>query len=118
MACSDCALVDIVCDEAIDTTAYPELARHVGGDVDSYDDLDIEDVPADKIVRLPYGDSGLFDTMNLWGPDLSGNQNLRRVRAESSRRCPRHRCDVCSMAWRCQFLAAQPSKDGRVIAEK
>ena len=69
MACSDCALVDVACDEAIDTAAYPELARHVGGDVDSYDDLDIEDVPADKIVRLPYGDSGLFDTMNLWGPD-------------------------------------------------
>ena len=55
MACSDCALVDVACDEAIDTTAYPELARHVGGDVDSYDDLDIEDVPADKNVRLPYG---------------------------------------------------------------
>ena len=69
MACSDCALVDVACDEAIDTTAYPELARHVGGDVDSYDDLDIEDVPADKIVRLPYGDSGLFETMNLWGAD-------------------------------------------------
>ena len=69
MACSNCALVDVACDETIDTAAYPELARHVGGDVDSYDDLDIEDVPADKIVRLPYGDSGLFDTMNLWGPD-------------------------------------------------
>ena len=55
VACSDCALVDVACDEAIDTAAYPELARHVGGDVDSYDDLDIEDVPADKIVRLPYG---------------------------------------------------------------
>jgi hypothetical protein len=69
VACSDCALVDVACDEAIDTTAYPELARHVGGDVDSYDDLDIEDVPADKIVRLPYGDSGLFETMGLWGPE-------------------------------------------------
>ena len=69
MACSDCALVDVACDEAIDTAAYPELARHVGGDVDSYDDLDIEDVPADKIVRLPYGDSGLFETMGLWGPE-------------------------------------------------
>mmetsp|Transcript_10575 Transcript_10575/g.28788 ORF Transcript_10575/g.28788 Transcript_10575/m.28788 type:complete len:770 (+) Transcript_10575:172-2481(+) len=68
-ACSDCALVDVACDEAIDTAAYPELARHVGGDVDSYDDLDIEDVPAGKIVRLPCGDSGLFNTMNLWGPD-------------------------------------------------
>mmetsp|Transcript_10577 Transcript_10577/g.28794 ORF Transcript_10577/g.28794 Transcript_10577/m.28794 type:complete len:887 (+) Transcript_10577:172-2832(+) len=69
VACSDCALVDVACDEAIDTAAYPELARHVGGDVDSYDDLDIEDVPAGKIVRLPCGDSGLFNTMNLWGPD-------------------------------------------------
>ena len=59
----------MACDEAIDTTAYPELARHVGGDVDSYDDLDIEDVPADKIVRLPYGDAGLFETMGLWGPE-------------------------------------------------
>ena len=31
---------------------------------------------------------------------------LRRVRAESSRRHPRHRRDVCSMAWRCRFLTA------------
>ena len=61
--------MDVACDEAIDTAAYPELARHVGGDVDSYDDLDIEDVPADKIVRLPYGDAGLFKTMGLWGPE-------------------------------------------------
>ena len=30
---------------------------------------------------------------------------LRRVRPESSRRPPRHRRDVCSMAWRCWFLA-------------
>ena len=43
---------------------------------------------------------------------------LRRVRAELSRRPPRHRRDVCSMAWRCRFLAARPSQDGRVIAEK
>ena len=34
---------------------------------------------------------------------------LRRVR---------HRRDACSMAWRCRFLAARPSQDGRVIAEK
>ena len=40
---------------------------------------------------------------------------LRRVRAESSRR---HRRDACSMAWRCRFLAARPSQDGRVITEK
>ena len=43
---------------------------------------------------------------------------LRRVRAESSRRPPCHRRDACSMAWRCRFLAARPSQDGRVIAEK
>jgi len=42
---------------------------------------------------------------------------LRRVRAESSRRHPRHRRDACSMAWRCRFLTARPSQDGRVIAE-
>ena len=29
---------------------------------------------------------------------------LRRVRAESSRRPPRHRRDACSMGWRCWFL--------------
>ena len=49
--------------------------------------------------------------------DLSHTQNigvmlcveikiLRRVRAQSSRRPPRHRRDACSMAWRCRFLAA------------
>ena len=43
---------------------------------------------------------------------------LRRVRAESSRRPPRHRRDACSMAWRCQFLAARPSQHCRVITEK
>ena len=43
---------------------------------------------------------------------------LRRGRAESSRRPPRHRRDACSMAWRCRFFAARPIQDGRVIAEK
>ena len=43
---------------------------------------------------------------------------LRHVRAASSRGPPRHRRDACSMAWRCRFLAARPSQDGRVIAEK
>ena len=42
---------------------------------------------------------------------------LRRVRAESSRRPPRHRCDACSTAWRCRFLTTRPSQHGRVIAE-
>ena len=31
---------------------------------------------------------------------------------------PRHRRDACSTAWRCEFLTARPSQDGRVIAEK
>ena len=26
--------------------------------------------------------------------------------------------NVASMAWKCRFLAARPSQDGRVIAEK
>ena len=43
---------------------------------------------------------------------------LRHVRAESSRRPLRHRRDACSMAWRCRFLAARWSQDGRGIAEK
>ena len=43
---------------------------------------------------------------------------LHRVRAESSRRLPRHRRDACLMAWRYRFLAARPSQDGRVITEK
>ena len=44
-------------------------------------------------------------------------QILRRVRAESSRRPPRHRRDAGSMAWRCRFLAADRAV-GRVIAKK
>ena len=43
---------------------------------------------------------------------------LRRVRAESSRRPPRHRRDACSTAWRCEFLTARPSQDGRVVATR
>ena len=45
-------------------------------------------------------------------------KSSRRLRAESSRRPPRHRRDACSMAWRYRFLTARPSQDGRVIAEK
>ena len=51
------------------------------------------------------------------GRGLCGNQNFT-ARSESSRRPPRHRRDACSMAWRCRFLTARPSQDGRVIAEK
>ena len=38
---------------------------------------------------------------------------LRRVRAESSRRPPRHRRDACSTAWGCRFPTARRSQDGR-----
>ena len=37
-------------------------------EVDSYDDLELADVPAEKKLQAPFGDSGLFDTMSLWGP--------------------------------------------------
>ena len=43
---------------------------------------------------------------------------LWRVRAESSRRPPRHRRDTCSTAWGCRFPTARTSQDGRVIADK
>ena len=45
-------------------------------------------------------------------------KTLRRVRAESSCRPPRHRRDACSMAWRCRFVTARRSRHGRVIDEK
>ena len=40
------------------------------------------------------------------------------VEIQILRLVPRHRRDACSMAWRCRFLAARPSQDGRVITEK
>ena len=36
---------------------------------------------------------------------------LRRVRAEPSRRPPRHRRNACSMAWRCWFITAPRSRE-------
>ena len=48
----------------------------------------------------------------LAAPTSCGNQILRRVRAESSRRPPRHRRDTCSMAWRCRFFTARRSQRG------
>ena len=41
-----------------------------------------------------------------------------RVSATAESWPPRHRRDACSMAWRCRFLTARPSQDGRAIAEK
>ena len=45
-------------------------------------------------IRLDYDEALSY----FVGAALCGNQNLRRVRAESSRRPPRHRCDACSTA--------------------
>ena len=42
-------------------------------------------------------------------------KSSRRIRAQSSRRPPRHRRDACSMAWRCRFLTARRSQHGSVI---
>ena len=52
----------------------------------------------------------LRDSVDPARDDLCGNQNFT---ARS-----RHQRDACSMAWGCHFLAARPSQDGRVIAEK
>ena len=57
------------------------------------------------------------------GPDAAARACVeikisRRVRAESARRPPRHRCDAYSTAWRCRFLTARRSQHGSVIAEK
>ena len=64
-SCSDCAVVDVVCDEEIDTAAYPHLAGKVNDEVDSYDDLELADVPAEKKLQAPFGDSGLFEIMGI-----------------------------------------------------
>ena len=63
-----------------------------------------------------------FDAKPAKGLTLCGNQNFVarswQLRAESPRRPPRHRRVACSMAWRCRFLIARRSQDGRVVAEK
>ena len=76
------------------------------------------DLTCASSTRTPAPTPADFQDLDGDGANLCGNQNLRRVRAESSHRPPRHRRDACSMAWRCRFLAARPSQDGRVIAEK
>ena len=72
------------------------------------------DIPKGTLLRrLSVLDGSLVrfksrEDLEAAGWDLCGNQNLRRVRAESTRRPPRHRRDACSMAWRCRFLTARP----------
>ena len=76
---------------------------------------------ARRAPGLAGGESGASVRVVVDGRDVTTCVKikiLRRVRAEPSRRPPRHRRDACSMAWRCRFLAARPSQDGRVIAEK
>ena len=45
--------------------------------------------------------------LSLWVGACVEIKILRRVRADSMRRPPRHRRDACSMAWRYRFLAAR-----------
>ena len=59
----------------------------------------------------------LIDTRDF-APDCVEIKILRRFRAESSRRPPRHRRDACSIAWRCRFLTARPRQDGRVSTRR
>ena len=76
-------------------------------------------IPDVLVVIALGGRQPLPDGLDLLGvlPHLCGNQILRRVRAESPRRPPRHLHDICSVAWRCRFLIARRGQDGRVIAE-
>jgi hypothetical protein len=73
-----------------------------------------------RLFRVLDPESGAMDRADL----IEAVKNcveikiLRRVRAESPRRPPRHRRYTCSMAWRCRFLTARRSQDGRVITEK
>ena len=66
-------------------------------------------------VCVPISVRGLLQSRALGCVEI---KILRRVRADSSRRPPRHRRDACSMAWRRRFLTARPSQNSRVIAEK
>ena len=63
--------------------------------------------------RIPYAHRGV-----PFACAAVHESTCRGAVAESSRPPPRHRRDACSMAWRCRFLTARPSPDGRVIAEK
>ena len=81
---------------------YKAEAVKVLGDLYGWgSDLDVLFKPtkaANPAIRLDYDEALSY----FVGAALCGNQNLRRVRAESSRRPPRHRRDACSTAWRCR----------------
>ena len=81
------------------------------------EDVDLAQL-ADRLEGYSGADVQLVCRDAAMAPICVEIKNLRRVRAESSHRPPRHRRDACSMAWRCRFLTARPSQDGHVIAEK
>ena len=77
----------------------------------SWDTLRVSWDSSPSVGRSPAAYSCNFSCVpsGLSRMHLYGNQILRRVRAASSRRPPRHRRDTCSMAWRCRFLTTRRS---------
>ena len=66
-------------------------------------DVDLASL-ADRLEGYSGADVQLVCRDAAMAPICVEIKNLRRVRAESSHRPPRHRRDACSMAWRCRFL--------------
>ena len=62
----------------------------------------------------------------LWGDVKTWRRLRREAKNGTSMVLSWHLCEnqnftarcACSMAWRCRFLTARPSQDGRAIAEK
>ena len=106
-------------EDASDADSYPaaeavELALHR-----KWPNLQQPDQKRDYVAKLRQLSFNLKKNSELRS-DVNSSAEIKilpRVRAESSRRPPRHRRDACSIAWRCRLLAARPSQHGRVIAE-
>ena len=100
--------------QALATLEHPPPLVVVGGRADGYEAL-VESGDAAAPWTQPEDEWDAlalnYTSVTVW------ISNLRRVRAESSRRPPRHRRDACSMAWRRRFLTAGRSQRGHVIAE-
>ena len=107
-------------EDASDADSYPaaeavELALHR-----KWPNLQQPDQKRDYVAKLRQLSFNLKKNSELRS-DVNSCAEIKilpRVRAESSRRLPRHRRDACSMAWRCRFLTAQRGQHGRIIAEK
>ena len=106
-------------EDASDADSYPaaeavELALHR-----KWPNLAVPDQKRDYVAKLRQLSFNLKKNSELRSDvnSFAEIKILRRVRAESSRRPPRHRRDACSIAWWCSFRAARPNQDGRVIAE-